>query len=225
MRTGIDTDNMHPTCTGAPDGKCLPPPFDGSLLQVTANPCSALVLPPLCAKSANSSPFLFNHFRTFPSRKTRLVPLFSHSCALFCAIEKLNSIRFIRLRTLCKKPPGVGYPLFFWPSSLGGTPIPFRLPRRELPRESARGVPAAPRPPRIPLAAGSRTWRPSSFRRFRRGTTAAFQTCRKHRSRVRKSQREELRSLRCLTRAEILNNAKKRAAYKMTLVLNSRVRQ
>ncbi len=34
MRTGIDTDNMHPTCTGAPNGKCLPPPFDGSLLQI-----------------------------------------------------------------------------------------------------------------------------------------------------------------------------------------------
>lgn len=34
MRTGIDTDNMHPTCTGAPDGGCLPAPFDGSLLQV-----------------------------------------------------------------------------------------------------------------------------------------------------------------------------------------------
>jgi hypothetical protein len=34
MRTGVDTDHMHPTCTGAPDGKCIPPPFNGSLLQV-----------------------------------------------------------------------------------------------------------------------------------------------------------------------------------------------
>ena len=34
LRTGIDTDNVHPTCTGAPDGKCLPPPFDGSRLQI-----------------------------------------------------------------------------------------------------------------------------------------------------------------------------------------------
>jgi hypothetical protein len=34
MRTGIDTDNVHPTCTGAPDGKCIPLPFDGSLLQI-----------------------------------------------------------------------------------------------------------------------------------------------------------------------------------------------
>lgn len=34
LRTGIDMDKVHPTCTGAPDGKCLPPPFDGSLLQI-----------------------------------------------------------------------------------------------------------------------------------------------------------------------------------------------
>ena len=34
MRTGLDADKVHPTCTGAPDGKCLPAPFDGSLLQV-----------------------------------------------------------------------------------------------------------------------------------------------------------------------------------------------
>ncbi len=34
LRTGIDTDNVHPTCTGKPDGTCLPPPFDGSRLQI-----------------------------------------------------------------------------------------------------------------------------------------------------------------------------------------------
>jgi hypothetical protein len=34
MRTGIDLDKVHPTCSGAPDGKCLPQPFDGSLLQI-----------------------------------------------------------------------------------------------------------------------------------------------------------------------------------------------
>jgi hypothetical protein len=34
IRTGVDTDNMHPTCTGAPNGKCLPAPFDGTLLQI-----------------------------------------------------------------------------------------------------------------------------------------------------------------------------------------------
>ena len=34
MRTGVDMDKVHPTCTGAPDGKCIPPQFDGSLLQI-----------------------------------------------------------------------------------------------------------------------------------------------------------------------------------------------
>jgi len=34
IRTGVDMDQLHPSCTGAPDGKCLPAPFDGSLLQV-----------------------------------------------------------------------------------------------------------------------------------------------------------------------------------------------
>jgi hypothetical protein len=38
LRTGIDTDKIHPTCTGAPDGKCIPPPFDGSLLQIVPWP-------------------------------------------------------------------------------------------------------------------------------------------------------------------------------------------
>jgi len=34
MRTGIDFDHVHPTCSGAPNGKCLPPPFNGDLLQI-----------------------------------------------------------------------------------------------------------------------------------------------------------------------------------------------
>jgi hypothetical protein len=34
LRTGVDPDKVHPTCTGAPDGTCIPPPFDGSLLQI-----------------------------------------------------------------------------------------------------------------------------------------------------------------------------------------------
>ena len=34
MRTGIDTDKVHPTCTGAPDGTCIPAPFNGALLQI-----------------------------------------------------------------------------------------------------------------------------------------------------------------------------------------------
>src|SRR6202171_1797586 len=34
MRTGIDMDHAHPTCAGPPNGKCLPPPFNGDLLQI-----------------------------------------------------------------------------------------------------------------------------------------------------------------------------------------------
>jgi hypothetical protein len=34
MRTGVDPDMVHLTCTGAPNGSCLPPPFDGKLLQI-----------------------------------------------------------------------------------------------------------------------------------------------------------------------------------------------
>ncbi len=34
MRTGHDYDHVHPTCTGTPNGQCLPPPFNGDVLQV-----------------------------------------------------------------------------------------------------------------------------------------------------------------------------------------------
>ena len=34
IRTGVDMDNLHPTCSGAPGPNCLLPPFDGSLLQI-----------------------------------------------------------------------------------------------------------------------------------------------------------------------------------------------
>lgn len=34
IRNGTDMDHLHPTCTGAPNGSCLPPPFDGDLLQI-----------------------------------------------------------------------------------------------------------------------------------------------------------------------------------------------
>lgn len=34
FRTGVDLDGIHPTCTGAPNASCVPPPFDGSLLQI-----------------------------------------------------------------------------------------------------------------------------------------------------------------------------------------------
>ncbi len=34
LRTGIDLDHAHPNCTGAPNGSCLLPPFNGDVLQV-----------------------------------------------------------------------------------------------------------------------------------------------------------------------------------------------
>ena len=34
MRTGLDADKAHPTCMGPPNGKCIPAPFDGDLLQI-----------------------------------------------------------------------------------------------------------------------------------------------------------------------------------------------
>jgi len=34
IRTGVDMDHVHPTCTGAPNGVCVPAPFDGNLLQI-----------------------------------------------------------------------------------------------------------------------------------------------------------------------------------------------
>ncbi len=34
LRTGKDYDHLHPPCTGAPNGSCIPPPFNGDLLQV-----------------------------------------------------------------------------------------------------------------------------------------------------------------------------------------------
>ena len=41
IRTGKDFDHLHPTCTGAPTGSCLPFPFDGSLLQIMPWPIYA----------------------------------------------------------------------------------------------------------------------------------------------------------------------------------------
>lgn len=34
LRTGKDYDQIHPNCTGTPDGTCLLPPFNGEVLQV-----------------------------------------------------------------------------------------------------------------------------------------------------------------------------------------------
>ena len=41
MRTGLDPDKLHPTCAGRPDGKCLPAPFNGNLLQIMPWPVYA----------------------------------------------------------------------------------------------------------------------------------------------------------------------------------------
>lgn len=34
LRTGVDMDHLHPTCSGDPNAGCVPFPFDGSLLQI-----------------------------------------------------------------------------------------------------------------------------------------------------------------------------------------------
>ncbi|MBV9678163.1 MAG: hypothetical protein JO185_17635 [Acidobacteriaceae bacterium] len=34
LRTGVDFDHLHPTCSGSPDESCIPPPFNGDLLQI-----------------------------------------------------------------------------------------------------------------------------------------------------------------------------------------------
>lgn len=34
IRTGVDLDHLHPTCAAAAELTCVPPPFDGSLLQI-----------------------------------------------------------------------------------------------------------------------------------------------------------------------------------------------
>lgn len=34
LRTGADLDHVHPSCTGAPDGNCIPAPFHGDLLEI-----------------------------------------------------------------------------------------------------------------------------------------------------------------------------------------------
>jgi hypothetical protein len=34
MKTGTDLDHLHPTCSGAANPGCVPPPYDGALLQI-----------------------------------------------------------------------------------------------------------------------------------------------------------------------------------------------
>ena len=41
MRTGIDMDHVHPTCTGTQNSTCIPAPFNGDLLQIMPWPIYA----------------------------------------------------------------------------------------------------------------------------------------------------------------------------------------
>lgn len=41
IRTGVDPDKLHPTCSSTSSGPCIPAPFDGSLLQIMPWPAYA----------------------------------------------------------------------------------------------------------------------------------------------------------------------------------------
>jgi hypothetical protein len=41
IRTGVDMDHLHPTCTGTVNANCVPPPINGALLQVMPWPIFA----------------------------------------------------------------------------------------------------------------------------------------------------------------------------------------
>ena len=34
LKTGVDLDHLHPTCSSTVTTNCLPPPFNGNLLQI-----------------------------------------------------------------------------------------------------------------------------------------------------------------------------------------------
>ena len=51
MRTGVDPDKVHPTCAGPPNGKCIPPPFNGDLLQIMPWPIFATCPMTICGPS------------------------------------------------------------------------------------------------------------------------------------------------------------------------------
>ena len=71
---------------------------------------SSSASPSLFARTAKFPPFLFNQFRNLVSNQTTIRPLFSYPCTLFCTLKNHISPVFKRFRTLCPKPPGVGYP-------------------------------------------------------------------------------------------------------------------
>ncbi len=56
-------------------------------------------------------------------------PLFSCSCALFCASQEVISSVFKLFRTLCQKDPGWGYLFVFRRLAIHHSPLVIRLPR------------------------------------------------------------------------------------------------
>jgi hypothetical protein len=83
------------------------------LISVDSKDLTGTLTPLECALTKNRGvapsseiSLLPSGFQTF-RRISDLSPVFSHSCALFCAQQKLNSFLFKRFRTLCQKPPGV----------------------------------------------------------------------------------------------------------------------
>jgi hypothetical protein len=59
LRTGHDFDGVHPTCTGAPSGHCLPAPFDGSLLQI-------MPWPTFASMSDNDIKAIYEYLKAIP---------------------------------------------------------------------------------------------------------------------------------------------------------------
>lgn len=59
IRTGVDDDHLHPTCTGALNAHCVPPPFDGDLLQI-------MPWPNLKNLSARDLAAIYSYLSTIP---------------------------------------------------------------------------------------------------------------------------------------------------------------
>src|SRR5216683_2606392 len=92
---------------------------------------------------------------------------FSHSCALFCAHQKLNPFLFKRFRTLCQKPPGgeacagqACISLVFWDSAVKRGPIVshlfrlFQLSTVDRRSRPCRDCQPLPEPPPLPPQTG-----------------------------------------------------------------------
>jgi hypothetical protein len=77
LRTGVDMDQLHPNCTGAPDSSCTPFPFDGSKLLIMRWPAFRHMSTARLQQSTNTS----RRFRAFraPTR-TKLQTAASRLC-------------------------------------------------------------------------------------------------------------------------------------------------